>query len=90
MHQYTDKGSGSDYGASSASIDLNMFNGTKADFVKRYITPELTLEQRVAELESNVESLVQLILGSKGRINAVEDELAKLTKWAKGINYDPD
>jgi lysozyme len=92
---------GAKYGASSPSICLDRYNGTKADFVKRYITPELTLEQRVAALEKQVEFVsamsadntaniltnVKAIDMNKTMILAVDKILIKLTTWAKGIRY---
>lgn len=37
--QYTSSGNGSYYGASSARIDLNTFNGTYAEFEAKYLEP---------------------------------------------------
>jgi lysozyme len=54
MWQFTPKGNGKLYGAESAEIDLDWFNGTQEDLVKWCgITPSpvLTLEQRVKNLE---------------------------------------
>ncbi|MHC4753336.1 MAG: hypothetical protein ACYTFW_26165 [Planctomycetota bacterium] len=73
----------------------------KDDQEKRYITPELTLEQRVAALEKQVEFVsamsadntaniltnVKAIDMNKTMILAVDKILIKLTTWAKGISY---
>lgn len=60
LWQYTSKGPGATYGVSSASIDLNRFNGTEDQFNQHYnLGYAATLEERVAALE----------------------------KWAKGLGY---
>jgi hypothetical protein len=38
--QFTDNGSGPDYGVASGNIDLNSFNGTLADFKSQYPTTQ--------------------------------------------------
>lgn len=46
--QYTDNGDGYKYGVESKNIDLNRFNGTEADFYKRYNKP-ITKKQIIAK-----------------------------------------
>ena len=52
LWQYTSKGPGATYGVSSASIDLNRFNGTEEQFNQHYnLGHAATLEDRVLALE---------------------------------------
>jgi len=52
LWQYTAKGPGATYGVSSASIDLNRFNGSEDDFRRHFgLGHAATIEERIENLE---------------------------------------
>lgn len=67
MWQYTPKGDGHKYGAESASIDLDYYNGTEAEFQQAYglNTPGLTTAQEITALKTRMDEI-------EDRVSALE------------------
>lgn len=49
LWQYTDNGDGAPYGVESKNIDLNYFNGSEEDFIKRFGLAEIAIPTETEE-----------------------------------------